>query len=277
MKTMNVSNGSLRYLVGKKVAEGDAYRTYLCHRDGEKQQCLLVIATSPEHNGVLDRWAYILRELKRKSDVVEEEYAKVKTKEHQQMNYDLQFPHVVDCFVCSEEGGRRVLVLAFRNVEDVTKLVPLGNLTRKNRRRVDLRTSVWIAGKLLKLLVFAHSEGFATALMSSHNLLIEPDKHYVLMFDWSKALMDQPGELSALSARNDIMGVARAALVALGSNLSKGVVPDTDDENRSYSEYLLWLAKGGTSNAKEAHQRFYEVVDSIWPREFYSFTTKPLS
>ena len=149
--TTKVSNGSLCYQVGKRVADGGAYRTYLCTRENEQQQNLLIIATSPDHNGILDRWTYILRELKRKSDEIEEEYNQVKARPGQRLNYDLEFPHVVDSFVCAEQGGRRALILTFRNVENVKKLVPLVNLTRRNKLRVDLRTGVWIMGKLMKL------------------------------------------------------------------------------------------------------------------------------
>ena len=274
--TTTVTNGSSCYQVGKKVADGGTYRTFICTPEGEREQCLLIISTSPDQNGKLDRWVYILRELKRISDEIEEEYARVKSGSKSPLNYEIQFPHVVDSFISAEQGGRRIIILSFRKVEDVRKLVPLGNLTSKDRRRVDLRTSVWIVGKLLKLLAFAHSEGIATELMGKKNILIEPEKHYVVIFDWTQAILAQPGELAVECQRKDIMGAAKAVLVALGGDLSKGTVPDTDDSTNAYVDYLYWLARGNECDAKSAHSRLYQHTDSIWQRQFYQFTTKPL-
>jgi hypothetical protein len=273
---MEINHGSSCYRVEKKVADGDTYRTYLCTEKSTGRCCLFLITTSVQQNGQLDRWAYALRELKRKSDEIEAEYAQVKADDSRPLNYDLQFPEVLDCFVSAEQGGRRILIVAFRNVEKVTDLVPLSNLTSKNRLRVDLRTSVWIAGKLLKLLTFAHSEGIATGLMSSRNILIAPNIHYVVMFDWSQATVAEPNELTIESKREDIMGVSRSVLTALGSDLTQGAIPDTNDTELPYAEFLFWLARGNENNAEKAHRRLYEISDSIWQRQFYPFTTKPL-
>lgn len=275
MKITEVMNAGSCYQVGKRVADNAAYRTYLCKEKGTERQCLFLISTDLKHNAQLDRWAYVLRELKRKSDEIEEEYAR-STGASRPLNYDLEFPEVLTCFVAADQGNRRILILTFRSIETVTEMVPLSNLTSKDRLRVDLRTSVWIIGKLLKLLTFAHSEGFATELMSGRNILIAPNRHYTLVFDWSRALMAEPGQLPTACMRKDIMGAARAALVALGSDLAKGTVPDTDDAERPYIDHLFWLAKGNTDDAQEAHRRLYEISDSLWERQFHPFTTKPL-
>jgi len=38
----------------------------------------------------------------------------------------------------------------------------------------------------------------------------------------------------------------------------------------------LRLESGIIGKAKKAHEDFYQLVDSLWKREFYPFTTKPL-
>jgi hypothetical protein len=273
---MDIQNGSQIYQVGKPVAENDKYHLYLCTQKETGRQCLLQIVTATEHNGDLDRAAYILRELKRHADELEEEYAKVKTDQKDLLNYDLGFPELVDSFVCQEQGGRRVNILAFKNVENVGRMVPLSNITTKDQLCVDLRTSVWIMGKLLKLLVLAHSERISAGLVTSENILIEPDQHYVLIFDWSKA-RTYPDAVPLETRCSEISQAAKAIITVLGGDSETGVFPDDSDEIFDrYTDHLLRLALGSESNAERAHAKFYELTDALWKREFYPFTTKPL-
>lgn len=273
---MELKSSSHIYRVGKLVGEADLYRLYLCVQTETGRQCLLQIASTAGQNGGLDRAAYILGELKRRSDELEAEYATVKSDPDRMLNYDLGFPELVDSFVCQEQGGRRVNILAFRCVEEASKMVPLANLTEKDRLRVDLRTSAWIMGKILKLFVLAHSEGISVGLTAGNNFLIEPDNHYVLIFDWSAAQM-HPELVPAQTRRQEISQAAQAVVVALGGNTKSGFLPDDDETAfNQYSEFLMMLASGSESNAERAHKKFYEIVDAFWPREFYPFTVKPL-
>lgn len=264
------------YRIGEKVADADGYRTYLCVQKETARQCLLQISTTAEHNGRLGRAAYVLGELKRRSDELEEEYARVKTDQKILLNYDLGFPELLESFDCQEQGGRRINILAFRKVEDASKMVPVCNITAKDRLRVDLRTSVWIMGKLLKLLAFAHSEAISTNLLAGGNVLIEPDQHYVLIFDWSAAQLHQemiPKEIR----RQEISQAAKTIITVLGGDPETGTIPNGGEEAFSrYTDYLLLLAQGNESDASKAHAKFYEIADSFWKREFYPFTTKPL-
>jgi len=271
---MEIKNDSRLYQIGKGVAETGNYRLYLC-RDGPKE-CLLQIATSVEYNGELQRAAYILRELQRRADELEEEYALVKTNPDAMLNYGLGFPELVDSFVYQEQGGRWINILAFRSIEDIGKLVPLLNITEKDRLRVDLRTSAWIMGKYLKLFVFTHSEGISIGLNSGNNILIEPDQHYVVIFDWTAAQI-RSEKIPVETRRQEISQAAQAVITALGGNLETGTFPDDGDKNSTkYADYLLQLARGNESNAKRAHAKFYELIDSLWKREYYPFTTKLL-
>lgn len=270
---IKIGNSAHFYQVGKKVAETGNYRLYLCRQDGTGRQYLLQIATSVEHNGGLDRTAYVLRELKHRADELEVEYARVKTDPKVMLNYDLGFPELVDSFVCQEQGGRRINVLAFRNVEDVSRLVPLVNITDKDRLRVDLRTSAWIMGKLLKLLVFAHNEGIAVGLLNGNNVVIEPDEHYVVIFDWSAAQTyseEVPGEVQ----RQEISRAAQAVVVVLGGDLKTGIFPD--DGDKAYTDHIMRLVRGDRGDTERAHKEFYELIDGLWERKYYPFTTEPL-
>lgn len=274
---MDIVSGSNVYEVGKKVAESGGYSLYLCIQKETKRQCLLQIATDPEHNGGLDRAAYILKELKQRSDELEAEYASVKTDPKDLLNYDFGFPELVDSFSSSEQGGRWVNILAFKNVEDASRMVPLSNIAVKDQLRVDLRTSVWIMGKLLKLLVFMHGEGISVDLITENNILIEPEQHYVLIFDWSTAQIHS--EAIPMETRcQQISQAAQAVIAVLGGNLETGIFPDDGDEAFGrYIDHILRLARGSESKADRAHAKFYELVDSLWKREYYPFVAKPLS
>ena len=126
---MDVMNGSAHYHVGDQVAVSDQYRTYICTQIGTGRLCLLQVATEVAHNGVLDRWAYVLRELEARSAAVEAEYAKTQTDPKMRLNYGLQFPEIVDSFLFEAQGGRRINIVAFRHVDDPRRLVPLDNLS----------------------------------------------------------------------------------------------------------------------------------------------------
>ena len=274
---MEIKNGDQIYQLGELVAEAEMYRLYLCKQVVTNRQCLLQISTGIEHNGSIERNAFFLNELQRRAEIVEAEYAKVRTRPDSVLNYQLGFPELVDSFVCPEQGERRINILAFRNVEAVNKMVPLSGITEKDHLRVDMRTSAWIFGKLLKLLVFAHSEDILVKQLGAGNILIEPDQHYVLIFDWSDALTFV-GAIPEEYRRDEISAVAEAVAYVLGTNPTTGVFPDDGEPAfNDYSHYLFHLVNRNERNALRAHQNFYELIDKLWPRGFHKFTTKPLN
>jgi len=304
---MEITNGSSVYIVTKNVADAKKYRLYLCVQKETNRQCLLQAAVSKEYNVALIRAAYILAELKRRSDEIEEEYEKKNPGKI--LNYHLGFPELVDGFIPPGINGRRVNVLAFRNVDETSRMVPLINITEKDRLRVDLRTSAWIMGKQLKLFTLTHNENFSMNLVSGKNILIEPNEHYVLFFDWTAAEI-HPDEIPMEKRRQEISFAAQAVIAVLGGDWKKGFIPNDKtepfqkyvdarleriktkrggeiEENeptskirdrafKRYVDFLLRLARGNESRAEKAHRDFYDIVDALWEREFYQFTTKPL-
>lgn len=267
-----IVNDPNKYRVIKEVARSKYYHLYLCTQEETKRQCLLQIASLAEHNGKIQRAAYILQELERHADKLEAEYENVKTDPNVLLNYKLGFPELVDSFISQEQGGRQINILAFRNMEDVGDMVPLANITAKDYLRVDLRTSAWIMGKALKMLAFAHVQGISVNLMTSKNILINPEQHYVVIFDWTAAQINET--VSRDIQRREISQAARAVIIALGGDLETGFFPE--DGGKEYADYLLQMARGNVSDAKKAHETFYEIVDKTWKREFYSFTVEPL-
>lgn len=279
MKEIVLENSSSRqrYRVIKEVMEPSHYHLYLCIEEKTGRECLLQIASTVEHNGILQRAAYILRELEHQADEAEEKYKKAKTDPDAMLNYKLGFPELVDSFICPEQGGRQVNILAFRNTEHVADMVPLINITAKNKKRIDLRTSAWIMGKSLKLLDFLYSQGISINLAIGWNILIDAERHYVLFFDFTKAQTYEETVPKDIQCR-EIASVAYAVYVTLGGtmDLEKDDLLVTDATEEAYFVYLWQMVRGGMSDAGKAHKKFYEIVDATWERKFHPFTTKPL-
>jgi hypothetical protein len=274
-KNVNSPKGNV-YEIGKLIAENTYFRLFSCKQRGTNKQCLLQIASERKHNGVMDRIALLLGEIRRQSDEIEIEYAKVKNDPKDQLNYYLGFTELVENFISTEQGNRTINILAFHNVEIVNNMVPIHYIIHKDQLRVDLRTSNWIMGKSLKLLVFLHSLDISINNLGIDNILIEPDQHYVVFFELSNAKMYNE-ELPKEQRREEISQLAQTIIHLIGGDHEKRSFPD--DARRKFKEYtdfLLRLANGSHTDAETAQNEFYEIVDSLWKKEFYHFTCHSL-
>ena len=270
------------YYSGKPAGEARHYKQFFCETE-DGRECLLQIAREPADNGVLDRFVLALRELKEKADEFEEAFAKKKLDpangidSKKFLNYDLGFPQVVDSFISSEQGGRRINILAFREVKRVSDMHPLAKYIRVANERCDLRTSVWIIGKALKLIDLAHMMGFSLQEMKTGNILIQPEQHYVVLFN--PGIKMYPDEVPMEQRRTEIMQTARSVIQLLGGDYQTRTFPLYPDGNDPgfgpYTNHLLTLAGGGEWDAHEAHARFYNLVDRFWERKFYPATFYP--
>lgn len=272
---MILVNGSTRYRVGDRVAETDTYRIYTCIDETSGQELMLQIATETTYSGGLDRAAYVLRELKKTADIFEAEYAK--TGNGGLLSYERLFPLVVDSFVPEDQGKRRVVILAFNEVDAIRTLVPLSNIRRKDQLRVDLKSSAWIMGRLLKLIGFAHGEGITIRSLSGGNILLEPSQHFAVVFDWSSAQMYQ-SKIPVQDRRRDIASAAKAVFAAIGGDIRTGTFPYVIDneEDQRYVDYVWNLVRRPSSDADKIHTEFYALIEEIFGRKFRPFTTLPL-
>jgi hypothetical protein len=269
-----LKNGSKQYLLGERVAETGAYRLYICTDTESGRQLLLQVATDVSFNGELDRSTFVLRTLAQVADEYEAEHTKVSPGE-KPLGYNQLFPEVVDSFVPADQGARRVNILSFRGVEAVTAMVPLSNLAQKDRLRVDLASSAWIMGRLLKLLQFAHEQGISVRMLGANNVLIDPVVHRAVVFDWSQSTMHQ-AEVPLADRKDDISQVARTVLGAVGASVRDGTYPYPVGDERLYIDFLWNLACRREGNALHAHGKFYRLTDSVFGRGFKPFKTLPL-
>ena len=270
---MILDRGSVRYQVGgKPVAETDSYRVYVCEDVASGRRYLSQVATSVVKNGGLERAAYLLRELGSTAELFERENALVNP--GRLVSYDRLFPQLVEGFIADDQGGRRVNILGFTEVDDPALLVPLSNLAVKDGLRVSLPSSAWVMGRLLKLLGFAHGEGIAVKALGGGNILLEPARHFALVFDWSAATTYQL-EVPTAVRKDDIAGAAKTVLASIGANIETGTYPYSLDKDQRYVDFLWRLANHREANAQRAHEQFYELVGELWGRKFRKFETLP--
>lgn len=268
---MIVKSSSSSYSVGTLVGEMSNYRLYKCRKNNDERELLLQIPIDISGNGNIDRNAYFLNRLKIESDLIEEEYAKVKESTDDMLNYHFCFPELVDSFICSDQGNRVINVIAFRGVQKVEDVFPTQKIISGDHY-IDYRTSAWIMGKILKLLVFTQSLKISVGMVDTGNILIVPNRHFVMIFDWSEA-KNYDGLIPSEVRSEEISLAAHVVIDLLGGdyitesfpkNLEEGCIP--------YSEYLFCLAKGGQKRAKKAHEQFYEIIEGLWGRKFHPFT-----
>ena len=265
-----LERGAVKYLIGDMVAKSVSYNVYIC-KDGDGGQYLLQIATNIEYNGELDRAAYILRELKRVSNSYELEYAKLFP--DKRLNYDRLFPILVDSFICNEQGGRRINILALKDVDSIYKMLPLSNLLVKDKLRITLETSGWIMGRLLKLISFVHPQGISFRQLDGNNVLIGLEQHHLVVFDW--LLSHSYQDVVPIEVRkDDISNAAKAVFIAIGGDIRSGNY--VYGEQNQYIKFLWGLVCRQESDAERAHEQFYEVVYGLFGRKFYPSKILPL-
>lgn len=272
MGTLVRSPKGIQYEVGKLLGENEQYRLYATALfDG--RAAILKIVLAPEQNGSLDREAYILQTLREEATATEVEYAKTKTGDTF-LNYQLCFPDLIESFISEEQQKRRINILCMSETsKKLGDLVPLAHLVSKEQVRIDPKTSAWILGKLLKLLVFAHSQDISVGLLTGDNILIHRENHYVTVFDWSQANLIGGG-VPENTAAEEIAAVTRAVVIALGGYPETGMLlPDEQLEDGRYEDLLKQLLSREFAAAVDAHKHFYEVIRALWPRVYYPFTT----
>lgn len=272
-----VSNSSGTYRLDKYLGEDvlGAFRLYRCVKEDDQEKWLIFkIATVREHNGVLDREAWLLDDLRDYAAETEEEYKRGGGSDL--LNYHYAFPRVVASFLIEGQDGRRANVLGFDIADDIGELVPLSMIRNRDQVRVDLKTSAWIVGKLLKTLVFVHSCGVAVGDLTDSNLLLQRDNHLVSIFNWARAVRYSSNKLPCEVITGEIQAVAKAALRLLSARDGKTVPSSDQDPSGRYVKALEAMARGATSDALQVHTAFYKLVEELWGKKYHPWTTIPL-
>jgi hypothetical protein len=273
-----VTSPTSTYTAGARLGSTDRFALYACTLpDG--MPGILKIATTREYNGVLEREAFILQLLSERANSIEEQAAEAEPGKGE-LGYRKFFPTLVESFTAPDQGNRQVLILSFAEVcKELGELVPIQHLISRENVRVDPKTSVWIMGKLLKMLDFTRLVG-VTTVINGDNILLNREKHVVLIFDWSGSslisMMDNNDARAKISGE-EISTAAKEVIAALGGDPKLGVLPkDSQLEDNDYERLLAILSSGEVTHPGEAHEKFYTYVRSIWPIKYHPFTVHPV-
>ncbi len=267
----------MEFKVGRILGRNEEFHTHECTLEGDRVG-MLKLATKVAYNGVLEREAYVLRLMRDAAAALEIEFEKVREDPKQVLNNHFFFPDLIDTFTVDEKEGRRALVSQFVHVpEGLSALVPLSSLPEKAQIRVDPKTSVWIVGKLLKMLTFTQNSGVSVGDLSGDNVLIHRKDHFVMVFDWSMANASYGSRVPDDVAREEISQVARLGYLILGGDPDTGELPyDEQLVDSGYEKMLFDLVRNGYTDAHKAHTAFYKLARAVWPGGYHPFTSYPL-
>ncbi len=263
------------YQVKEIVAENSQYTLRRCI-DNTGRELLLQIAADASYNDQLSKNAWFLTKLISQSDKIQDSVEATDLRQY--YNYYLGFPELCDSTILHDQGARLVNVIGFRNVHKLSSVIPLVKIW-KHSKGVDLPTSAWIIGKLLKIISFAHDCNIKIGDISGNNILIVPENHYVIIFNWGNSVIENGG-IPAADVSNDIKTAAKLVLKTIIGNSDLRINETTNDESNSkYIGFVESLAEVGMSDARRAHQQFYELINSLcadstsaWQSGFHKFT-----
>lgn len=248
---------------GEPIVVTDVWRLYPAKLPGG-QLGLMKIAAGTEWNSALDHEAEILLRLQRTAAENDAEAISQGKKPYFQ---DAQIPRVAEKIVTDD--GRTVLFLAFHPefFEQYDELQPMP-LAIPDDKRIDIQSAVWILGKTLRLLDFAHRENhILVGAIAPDNILIEPSRHGVFVFDWSQARANP----NSAECNKEVAYAARMTWNLCGGYFPRKEPPLDIDiagsiQHTNFLVYLQGLMLGNTS-AAEAHRKLYQLADEIWGRE----------
>lgn len=258
-----------RYEVIKRIGHDRSMNYYVCQNEVE-EWLILAIAVTMEQNGDVDRVSYLLKRTAIGSDETEREYAE-QTQNSNKLHYDWLFPQVVESFILQEQGQRNIVILRFLDA-NLRKSFALKQIV-DNKQRVDLKTSAWIMGRMLKLLGFLHENRILTPIWLN-SFLLEPENHRLLMLEWTDATLSM--QVTKAQSCMAIRQAAECTMTLLDvqcfDNGWKYPYPIAEGELR-YIILLQEMQRGEYYDAYEAHREFYALIGELWGRKYHPFTT----
>ncbi len=256
-----------------KLGETAAYTVYLV-TDESGAWYMLKISPDIPGNGRLDREALVLKDIQVEVDRI---LATEKPgAESSGLHYEKCFPRLRESFLFTEQGNRRINIIEIPDTKSVRDLFPLEWWRTRSGLRLDPKSSAWLLGRLLKIFTLTHTIGVGVGKINGGNILVNPEKHRALFFDWTEAHQYEkyvPPE----KVGEEIAQAAKQVFIALGGSLAKGTLPQSDQlTDTRYAEQLLRFMSGAERNPEKASQRFWKLIREMWESEFHTFTTIPM-
>jgi hypothetical protein len=257
------------------------YRLYLTQLPSGRVG-LLKLAATADDNPLLEHEWCILTDLHQLAFQYDQQAIANHLKTY---NYGAMFPEPLEKF---DAEGRVALFVGFhQDISEFKQLSPLSVLLKD--QRVDLQTSVWILGKLLKLLIFTHESGYTNRFIRPGNILVETALHGVFCLDWLYARDES--ESNPDDYVNDLQAAADLIWKITGgiSDCPPPYDPDLLNEDH-YQKFLAFLQelRIGNQSPREYQRQLYQLADQIWPnvpkasgnglkRQFHLFQTYSLT
>ena len=176
-------------------------------------------------------------------------------------HYDWLFARLLSSRMEPTQGDRRINVFSIPDV-DLSELIPLSKLY--DDVEIDVRTSIWILGRLLKFYMFfellaVEKEEFVARypIFSPDDYLIAPEKHRLVYYNFS-------GDMTDVVAFDYVKAVAEF--------VSSWVIHREDPLEQEYLELLRDLSRFGRETFERAHRELYKLVKKNWGIKYYPFT-----
>lgn len=262
------------YGIERQIAKTEAFTVYLVIDEADGAWYMLKIAPDQTDNVRFEREVLALRD-------IWAEVERIRATEPSLTvgggyRYEKCFPRIHESFLFTEQGSRRINILAIPAAEVVTDLVPLEQWRTRERVRLDPKSSAWLMGRLLKIFTLTHPIGVSVGQITGGNILVNPIKHRAFFFDWTEAHQYNP-YVPPEKVGEEIAQAARQIFVALGGDLRKRALPPSDQlVDTRYAELLLRFMSGTERDPDKASIRFYQLIRELWEPEFHPFTTIPI-
>ena len=239
------------------MAKSSKFRVYLGKTEKE-EPIILKVATTFENGDVLAKEASKFN-LMRASEA---DIRKFESAKKRDSHYDWLFAKLINSFMEPSQGDRRINVFAMPDA-DLAELTPLAKLS--NTVEIDVRTSIWIFGRLLKFYGFfeliAENGDIPFAqypVFSPDDYFIGPQNHRLIYYNFIDDVND---------------AVAFDFVKTIANFIDNWVVIDENDENeKEYKRLLKDYVKRGRQTFELAHGELYRLVERLFGRKYHPFT-----
>lgn len=243
---------------GLPLVETEYYKLYVTKLPSG-QFGLMKIATEEKFNEILENEFSLLTKAQYLAETWDREHIESKTTPP---FYGAMFPKVIEEIAA---GDRTAFFLGYsQEIENYKQLIPLSVITKD--KRVDLQTTHWIFGKLLKAISYFHMDEMECEIgvINTSNVLIESNLHGVFVLDFSMAKSYDQNYIS------DVIAAAKIAWQIAGGTEENDPPYDSEIMSKeNYLEYLNFLRRiirGETKGAYDEFIEIYKLADKIWPK-----------
>lgn len=236
------------YEVGSQIGESSRCRLYLGSNAAE-QVVIKVAKTFDDGDFLADEasWFGIVNSFTKQVAAMQEKLGETNA------HYDWLFAELVSSFLEPTQDDRRINMFRFTDVA-LGDLVPLSKL--RERTQIDVRTSVWILGRFLKIYSFyelmsdsGDNPIIRYANFSPGDFLIGPKRHRLIYYHHS-------GHVADVMATTYVRSIVQFIL--------DWTAVEDDSSEQAYIELLQDLVKNGRTSFEETHTELYKLVKELW-------------